>query len=71
MSEKQQHDLDVVWHLTITLLQIYSWVRFERILKSLTIWQSYGRKVDCLKRPVVLKDEELAWDPTYRGQELL
>jgi len=37
----------------------------KEFLKSLNIWQSYGGKVDCLKRPVhqgtvVLKDEELA-----------
>jgi len=37
----------------------------KEILKSLNIWQSFGGKVDCLKRPVrrgivLLKDEELA-----------
>jgi len=41
----------------------------------LDIWQSYGGKVDCLKQPVVhsvlVKDEDLAWDLTYDGQELL
>jgi len=37
----------------------------KEFLKSLDIWQSYGEKVSCLKRPmwqgaILLKDEELA-----------
>ena len=45
----------------------------KEFLKSLDIWQSYGEKVSCLKRPmwqgaILLKDEELAWDMTYGGQ---
>jgi len=37
----------------------------KEILKSVNIWQSYGEKLVCLKRPVrqgtvVLKDKELA-----------
>jgi len=48
----------------------------KEFLKSLNIWQSRGGNLDCLKRrvcrgTVLLKDEELAWDLTYGGQELL
>jgi len=59
------------------LLQIYCWVRFERILE---IAQHNGEfrdgEVDCLKCPVCrgtvpLKDEQFAWDLMYGGQELL
>ena len=55
------------------LLQIYWWVYFERFFfKFVSIWRSYGLRVDCLKRParrgrpIVLLKGELAWDEVRR-----
>jgi len=60
-------------YISTNLLLSLFWKNF---FKSLNIWQSYGGKVDCLKLPVrrgtvLLKDEELAREMTYGGQELL
>jgi len=42
----QQRDLVLVWHFAITLLQIYSWICFERIFKIAEYLAKYGGKVD-------------------------
>jgi len=60
-----QRNLGVARRLTITLLQIYCWVYFDRIFKMAQHLAKLWGKAHCLKGPVrrdtvLLKDEELA-----------
>jgi len=61
--------LHMVGPLTLSLLQIYCWVRFGIIFEIAQHLAKLWGKVDCLKCTVLLKDEELAWDLMYGGQD--